>query len=125
MGEGRIDPISLGKDFLIALKQFGEDGQLQGVSPLHLGLLNLRFHGQQEFFHRYGPRLLQLFFHKRQFAQVMKIAQRFGERVALITLQSIMHTCAVKAWGNANGIQTSAPSAWMSGVMGQPIVAHT
>jgi hypothetical protein len=66
------------------------------------------------------PRLFELFFHKREFAQVMDITQSRGERIALITLQSIVDACSVKAWRDANGIQAGAPSARMGRVVGQP-----
>src|SRR5256885_13567709 len=51
----------------------------------------------------------------------MDIAQRLGEGVALIALQTIMDAGAAKLRSNANRIQGLAPSAAMSRIVGESL----
>src|SRR5947209_14161491 len=72
----------------------------QGLGSLHLG-----FHLQQQLFHLARPGLLEFFLNKGQLPQMMHIAPRLNEAVALIAQQAIMDARATKRRSNANGIE--------------------
>src|SRR5215469_30284 len=64
---------------------------------------------------------LEFFFDKRQFAQMMDIAPGLREGVALIALECIMDTGAMKLWSNADSVQGLASTTGMSRVVGEAI----
>src|SRR5712691_91669 len=109
------------EDLVIATKEACQHEDIQFMLAQHFGLLHLGFHFQQELFHLPGPQLLKFFFEKGQLSQMMDVAQRLGEAVALIAQEAIVDAGATKLWSNANGIQSRAPSPGMSRVVGESI----
>ncbi len=97
------------KNAVIATKQACEHQDIEFVLAQRFGALHLGFHVQQQLFHRACPSLLEFFFHKGQFAQMMHVAQRLNEAVALIAQEAIMDAGATKLRRNANGIQGWRP----------------
>ena len=94
----------------IGLVAFGQDGVIATKQVC-----------QQQRFHRAGPGLLEFFFDAGQFAQMMHVAQRVGETVALLAQEAIMDTGTMKCWCNTNSIQGGTPSSGMSSRVGEAI----
>jgi hypothetical protein len=68
-------------------------------------LLGRRAHRQQQVFEVLGPGLGLRFFHKRQLAQVMHVAQRLAAvGVRLVARPAVMDAHAPKAGQDANGL---------------------
>ncbi len=91
----------------------------QSALPRSSGILNMRFHGQQQLFHLSSPRLVLLFLHKGQVAQHMNIAKGMATVILPVALPAIMHTHAGKALQDADGLQGLNPASSMYRVMGQ------
>src|SRR5205807_7957530 len=106
---------------VITTKQACEYQHIQFVLTQRFGLLHLGFHLQQQLLHLAGPGLLEFFFDEGELSQMMHVAQRLNEPVALIAQEAIMYAGATKLRSNANGIESGAPSTGMSGIMGEAI----
>src|SRR5256714_10284394 len=117
----RIGEVAFGKDLIVATQEACQHQGIQFVLAQGLGSLHLGFHLQQQLFHLARPGLLEFFLNKGQLPQMMHIAPRLNEAVALIAQQAIMDARATKRRSNANGIECLASSARMSGIVGKSI----
>jgi hypothetical protein len=94
------------------------DGQRR--LALRARLRDRRLHRQQHPFELLGPGLLILLLHKRQFAQMMDVAQRMATlRVGAIGLPAVMHAHPRIARQDANRVGRLAAALGMDGVVRQ------